>query len=124
MVQDQALRSLGINWWINRQFQRAIRKQVLRPGVTVEPVTLIHISEFETMIDSAEGQDFDLIATLQQRNFRDPESMSDLTDLLLHTRGYGSEHSTRRKELDEEFSRSVVKYAFDIDDINQINDGS
>ncbi len=124
VVQDQALRSLGINWWVNRQFQRAMRKAVLRPGVTVEPVTLIHISEFETMIDSTEGPDFDLIAALQLRNFRDPESMSDLTDLLLHTRGYGSQHSTRRKELDEEFNRSVVKYAFDIDDINMVNNAS
>lgn len=124
VVQDQALRSLGINWWINRQFQRAMYKTVLRPGVTVEPITLIHISEFETMIDSAEGPDFDLIATLQLRNFRDPESMSDLTQLLLHARGYGSQHSSRRQELDEEFNRTVLKYAFDVDDINHASDVS
>jgi hypothetical protein len=119
VVQDQALRSLGINWWINRQFQRAMRRAVLRPEVTVEPVTLIHISEFETMIDSAEGPDFDLVAALQLRNFRDPESMSELTDLLLQSRGYGSQYSSRRKELDEEFKRSVLKYAFDLDDVTQ-----
>lgn len=53
VVQDQALRSLGVNWWLNRQFQRMMRSFVLRPGVTVEPVTVVYIDEFETMIDSA-----------------------------------------------------------------------
>jgi hypothetical protein len=116
VVQDQALRSLGVNWWINRQFQREMRRSVLRLGVTVEPVTLIHINEFETMIDSAEGSDFDLVGTLQLRSFRDPEGMSDLTDLLLESPGYGKHNSSRRQELEEEFKRSVLKYAFDIEE--------
>jgi hypothetical protein len=116
VVQDQALRALGVNWWINRQFQREMRKLTLRLDITVEPVTLIHISEFETMIDSAEGPDFDLVGTLQIRNLRDPDAMSDLADVLLDSPGYGEHTSSRRKELDEEFERSILKYAFDIED--------
>lgn len=116
VVQDQALRSLGVNWWINRQFQRMRRRLVLRPGVTLEPVTLIHISEFETIIDSAEGPDFDLVGTLQLRNFRDEEGMSDLKDFLLQNREYGAQHSSRRKELEDEFKRCILEYAFDVDE--------
>jgi hypothetical protein len=112
VVQDQALRAMGINWWMNRQFLRKKRKKVFRPEVTVEPLTLIHISEFETMIDSAEGPDFGLLETIQLRNFRDQEELSDLYDLLLDTRGFGAQHSTRRKELESEFNRCIVKYAF------------
>ena len=119
VVQDQALRSLGINWWINRQFQRMMRQVVLRPGVTVEPVTVMHIDEFETMIDSAEGPEFDLVATVQLRNFRDEEGMSDLLDFLLDTPGYGAQHSSRRKELEDEFKRRVLEYAFDMDDVHE-----
>ena len=112
VVQDQALRSLGIDWWLRRQFRREMRREVLRPEITVEPVTLIHIDEFETMIDSAEGPDFGLFETIQLRNFRDQEGMSDLHDLLLESKGYGTRHSTRRKELEAEFNRCVLKYAF------------
>jgi hypothetical protein len=78
VAQDQALRSPGMNWWLNRQFQRELRKIVLRPIVTVEPVTIVHISEFETMIDSAEGHEFGLLETIQLRNLRDREGLSDL----------------------------------------------
>jgi hypothetical protein len=113
VVQDAALRSLGINWWLNRQFQRMMRLFVLRPGVTVEPVTIVHIDEFETMIDSAEGPEFDFVGTLQLRNFRDAECMSDLLAFLLHATGYGAQHSSRRKELEDEFKRCVLEYAFD-----------
>ena len=112
VVQDQSLRSWGVDWWIRRQFRRAMRRAVLRPGVTVEPVTLIHINEFETMIDSAEGLDFGLFEAIQLRNFRDQDGMSDLTDVLLKHKGYGTQHSTRRKELEAEFDRCVLKYAF------------
>jgi hypothetical protein len=90
VVQDQALRSLGINWWLNRQFQRMMRQYVLRPGMTVEPLTIVHIDEFETMIDSAEGLEFDFVGTLQLRNFRDADGMSDLLDFLVRTSGYGA----------------------------------
>jgi hypothetical protein len=114
VVQDQALRSLAVGWWINRQFQREMRRVVLRPGVTIEAVTLIHIEEFEILIDSAEGPEFDLVATLQLRNLRDPEAMWDLQEFLATRSGYGTQHSTRRKELEEEFRRCVLKYAFDI----------
>jgi hypothetical protein len=112
VVQDRALRSVGVNWWINRQFQRVMKRAVLRPDVTVEPATLIHIDEFETMIDSAEGPDFGLLETIQLRNFRDQEGLSDLSDLLLKCKGYRAQHSTRRKELEAEFNRCVLKYAF------------
>ena len=89
-----------------------MRGAVLRPEVTVEPVTLIHIDEFETMIDSAEGPDFGLLETIQLRNCRDPEGLSDLNDILLKRKGYGTQHSSRRKELEAEFERCVLKYAF------------
>jgi len=120
VVQDQALRSLGINWWLNRQFQRMMRSFVLRPGVTVEPVTVVYIDEFETMIDSAEGPEFDFVGTLQLRNFRDAEAMSDVLDFLLHTSGYGAQHSSRRKELEEEFRRCVLEYAFDLEAVQTV----
>lgn len=114
VVQDQALRSWGLDWWVNRQFQRKMRRSVLRYGVTVEPVTLVHIQEFETMIDSAEGPDFDLIGTLQLRNLRDRERTTDLQQLLLTRRGYGTHHSTRRKELEDELKRCVEKFVYDL----------
>jgi hypothetical protein len=117
VVQDSALRSLGVNWWLNRQFQRMMRSFVLRPGVTIEPVTILHIDEFETMIDSAEGPEFDFVGTLQLRNFRDAEGMSDLLDFLLHASGYGAQHSSRRKELEDEFRRCVLEYAFDLEHV-------
>ena len=79
---------MGVDWWIKRQFQREMRGAVLRPEVTVEPVTLIHINEFETRIDSAEGSDFGLLETIQSRNFRDQEDRSDLGDVLLKSKGY------------------------------------
>jgi hypothetical protein len=114
VVQDQALRSWGVDWWVNRQFQRMMRRSVLRSGITVEPVTLIHVQEFETMIDSAEGPDFDLIGTLQLRNFRDPDRTTDLQQLLMTQRGYGTQHSTRRGELEDELKRCVEKYVYDL----------
>ncbi len=120
VVQDQALRSLGVNWWINRQFQRMRRQTVLRPGVTLEPVTVVHISEFETMIDSAEGPDFDLVGTLQLRNLRDEEGMSDLQDFLLQSHGYGTQRSSRRKEVEDEFRRCVLEYAFDLSEASAL----
>jgi hypothetical protein len=112
VVQDQALRSWGVDWWVRRQFRREMRGAVLRPEVTVEPVTLVHIDEFETMIDSAEGPDFGLLETIQLRNCRDPEGLSDLNEILLKSNGYGAQHSTRRKELETEFESCVLKYAF------------
>jgi hypothetical protein len=112
VVQDQALRSLGIDWWLRRQFRREMRREVLRPEITIEPVTLIHIDEFETMIDSAEGPDFGFFETIQLRNLRDSEGLSDLNDILLKSKGYGTQHSTRRKELETDFENCVLKYAF------------
>ena len=64
------------------------------------------------MIDSAEGPEFGLLETLQLRNFRDREELSDLHELLLSTKGFGTQHSTRRQELESEFNRCVIKYAF------------
>jgi hypothetical protein len=64
------------------------------------------------MIDSTEGHDFGLLETIQLRNFRDREGLSDLHELLLSTKGFGTQNSTRRQELEREFNRCVTKYAF------------
>ena len=85
-------------------------------GVTIEPVTLMHIEEFETLIDSAEGPDFDLFAALQLRNFRDPQLMSELGQYLHSRPGFGTHHSTRREALEKEFHRCLAKYTFDVTD--------
>jgi hypothetical protein len=98
---------------VNRQFQRKIKREVLRPEINVESLTLIHIDEFENMIDSAEGTEFDFLGTLQLRNFRDPDGMSELTDLLLSSKGYAKQRSTHRTKLEAEFERCVLRYAFD-----------
>jgi hypothetical protein len=34
----------------------------------------------------------------------------------LESPGYGKHNSSRRQELEEEFKRSVLKYAFDIEE--------
>jgi hypothetical protein len=39
-------------------------------------------------------------------------------DYLLQTPGYGAQHSSRRKELEDEFKRCVLEYAFDLDAVS------
>ena len=112
VVQDQVLRGPFVNWWINRQFLREMRKQQIRYGVEVLPVTLIHIQEFEAMIDSAEADEFDLISTIQERAVRDPEMRSDLADYLRSVPGYGKHLSKKREEMNAEIENYIFPYTF------------
>jgi hypothetical protein len=103
VVQDQILRGPLVNWWLNRAFDRALDRTRLRSGVTVDSLNLVNVGELETMTESSEGGNFDLLHGLQLRCFRDPEMLVDLHSFLMTIPSYGIGKSDRiEKILDQQ----------------------
>jgi hypothetical protein len=112
VVQDAVLAGPLVNWKLNQRFNELLDRSVLRPGVTVDSMTVVGIRELESMTESAEAGVFDLFHGLQLKCYADPEMCQGLHNFLLTLPGYGEGRSVRvRKVIDEQF-RDITKYLF------------
>jgi hypothetical protein len=110
VVQDPILRGPFINWHLNRAFERALDKSKLRVGVAVEPLTLVSVNELESMAESAEAGNFDIIHGLQLRCHDDPEMRGGLHNFLLNIAGYGEGRSARKEKSMAEQLAEILKF--------------
>lgn len=102
VVQDQILRGVLINWWLNRKFNSVLDRTRIRSGVEIDALNVISIHELETMVLSAETGKFDLFHGLQLRCFRDPAMTSELHNFLMALPGYGEGRSERIMSIVEQ----------------------
>ena len=112
VVQDHILRSPLINWLLNRKFNQLLDRDQLRDGVAVDPLNVVNIHELETMAESSEGSNFDLLYGLQLRCFNDPEMFSDLHNFLLTLPGYGQGKSQRIEAILDQQWKEIEDYIF------------
>lgn len=99
VVQDHILEGPFVNWWLNKLFDEALNKSQLRNGVTVDSLNLLNVRELETMTESAEGGEFDLLYGLQLRCFQDPDMRLELHNFLMTVAGYGRGKSDRIEKI-------------------------
>ena len=112
VLQDHILRVPFFNWLLNKRFQEQLSKYTLRVGTLVRPLSVVNISELETMVNSAEASEFDLVYALHHRAARDQEMLSNLQEFLMQFRTYGREQSTRTKRVYEELHGHMFSYLF------------
>jgi hypothetical protein len=116
VVQDHILRGPLVNWLLNRKFNKLIDRAQLRSGVVVDPLTVVSIHELETMAESAEGGEFDILYGLQLKCHNDPEMLTDLHNFLLSVPGYGTGKSARVGKIVEEQWKQISEYTFGSED--------
>lgn len=112
VVQDPILGGPLINWWLNQRFHQLLDKTALRPGIEVDPLTVVGIREMETMAESAEAGTFELFHGVQSRCHADPEMRSNLHNFLLEMPGYGEGKSDRIQSALNEQLGEVTRYLF------------
>jgi hypothetical protein len=102
VLQDHIFRVPLLNWYLNRLFQTRLAQYKLRPGVLVRPLSVVCIEELESMVYSAEADDFDFVHALHDRAREDKEMISDLRGYLVTLQNFGFKSSSRiDKELDK-----------------------
>ncbi len=112
VVQDQILRSPLVNWTLNKHFNSLLDRSILRPGITVDSLTVASIHEIETMAESAEGGSFDILKGLQLRCFRDPDMSSDLHNFLFGLPGYGKGKTARYQQIFDQHWSEMKTFMF------------
>jgi hypothetical protein len=112
VVQDHILRGPLVNWLLNKSFNDRLDRAQLRAGVTVDSLNVVGVHELETMVESAEGAQFDMLHGLQLRCFRDPEMRSELHNFLMMIPGYGEGKSDRVENIVEEQWEKIEEYVF------------
>ena len=112
VVQDQILRSPLVNWMLNKHFNSLLDRSKLRPGLTVDALTVASIHEIETMAESAEGGSFDILEGLQLRCFRDPDMSSDLHNFLFGLPGYGKGKTARYQQIFDQHWLEMKTFMF------------
>jgi hypothetical protein len=112
ILQDQILRTPFLNWWLNKTFQAELQDFKPRPDIVVRPLTVVSVNELETMLDSADAEDFDFIYALHHRTVRDPDVLSSLQEWLLQFPNYGRQRSERTKKILEEVKGPLFSYLF------------
>jgi hypothetical protein len=112
VVQDHILGGPLVNWIINRRFNEVLDRELLRPEVKVDALNVIGIRELETMAESAEGGEFDLIRGLQYKCYADPEMVLNLHNFLCDQEGYGEGKSRRIATLLDEQLKEAAEYLF------------
>jgi hypothetical protein len=113
VVQDHILRSPLVNWLLNQKFNRLLDRNELRHDVTVDPLNVISVHELETMAESAEGGDFDILYGLQLRCHTDPDMSTDLHNFLLNVPGYGKGKSARVEAILEQQWNEIKRFIFE-----------
>jgi hypothetical protein len=112
VLQDHIFRVPFLNWYLNKQFQARMRQYQLRAGVVVCPLTVVNIHDLESMVHSAEGENFDFIYALHHRTVRDKEVLSDLLDVLSLFKDFGRTPSPRIERVWEELQNKISSYLF------------
>jgi len=112
VVQDHILRGPFINWLLNKNFNNLLDRAQLRAGVTVDSLNVVGIHELETMAESTDGGQFDMLQGLQLRCFRDPEMRSELHNFLMMIPGYGEGKSERVENILEKQWKKIEQYMF------------
>lgn len=112
VVQDHVLRVPFLNWYMNKKFQETLNRFNLRPGVLVRPLTVVNIQELESMVNSAEGANFDFVYALHNRTVRDEEVLSDLLDWLMQFPDFGRLQSPRMRQILDELHGPMFTYLF------------
>ena len=95
VLQDHILRVPFLNWYLNRQFLEQLSRYELRSELAVQPLTVLNVHELESMIHSAESENFDLIYAIHHRTVRDKEVLSNLLDFLGTFQNFGRKASPR-----------------------------
>jgi hypothetical protein len=109
---DHILRVPFLNWWLNLEFQRELAKYSLRPGLRVEPLSVVSVREVEAMVNSAETTDFDFLYALHHRTVRDPEMLSFLPEFLSQFSTYGQGNSKRVQAILDQFGKELFHNLF------------
>jgi hypothetical protein len=112
VVHDHLLRGPLVNWLLNKKFHQLLDRSQLRHGVIVDSLNVVSINELETMAQSSEAGNFDILYGLQLRCHNDPEMLSDLHNFLLKVPGYGQGKSTRVENLLAEQWAAIEQYLF------------
>jgi len=112
VLQDNILRVPFLNWYLNRRFQRELACFSLQQGIVVRPLSVVNIFELETMVNSSEASEFDLVYGLHHRSVRDQEMLSELREFLSQFPNYGRKQSDRWMKVYEELQRSLFGYLF------------
>jgi hypothetical protein len=112
IAQDPIAHSPLMNWLLNKTFAKELDRANLRPGITVEPLTLASVTEFELMTESAEAAGFDIFHGVQLRCQSDPEMVSGLHNFLRDLPNYGKGISTRRKRHMDDHLGEMHEFLF------------
>lgn len=112
ILQDHIFRVPLLNWWLNAQFRLEIAKYHLRPGLTIEPLTVMTINEMEGIVNAAESSNFDFLYVMRLRAIRDPEMRSELVDALFQFPDYGKQKSVRTMAAIDEWSKAMFGNLF------------
>jgi hypothetical protein len=112
VLQDHILRVPFLNWYLNVKFQKFMLSKKIRPGIVVRPLTVIVIDELESIVHSAESEQFDFMYALQNRTLRDPDVLSNLIEWLSQFKEFGRKPSARMARILEEVSETVSSYLF------------
>ncbi|MGB6131034.1 MAG: hypothetical protein WBG54_04590 [Acidobacteriaceae bacterium] len=112
VLQDHIFRVPFLNWYLNARFQECLSRFPLRDDVVIRPLTVIHIHELESIVHSVESEDFDFVAALQLRTYRDPEVLSDLLDFLSTFDKFGHKPSPRLKRVLDQVQDDLTSYLF------------
>ena len=112
VLQDHILRVPFLNWLLNKRFLHELAKHKLRAGTLVRPLNVVNIHELETMVNSAEASEFDLIYALHHRAVRDEEMLANLQEFLMQFPTYGREQSPRTKDVYNELKGHMFSYLF------------
>ncbi|NUQ27721.1 MAG: hypothetical protein HOQ35_04290 [Acidobacteriaceae bacterium] len=112
VLQDHILRVPFLNWYLNQQFQRFFAEKKIRPGVVVRSLTVILIDDLESIVHSAESEQFDFIYALQNRTLRDPDVLGGLLEWLSQFKEFGRKPSARMAQILEQVTETITTFLF------------
>lgn len=112
VLQDHILRVPFLNWYLNRQFREELGCYKLRGELVVRPLTVLNVHELESMIHSAEAENFDFIYALHNRTVRDKEVLSDVLDFLGTFPEFGRKASPRIAKVLEDLFETITAAMF------------
>jgi hypothetical protein len=112
ILQDHILRVPFVNWYLNVQFQKFIAEEHIRPGVVIRPLTVLMVHELESIVHSAESEQFDFVYALHNRTLRDPDVLSNLSEWLSQYQEFGRNPSPRLAKILEQVSETISSFLF------------
>jgi len=78
VVQDLMLRAPFINYFLNQRFQSERLLYPVRRGLEVLPLSVVQITDLETLVEMAEALDLDVMHFFHRRTQMDGEMLSDV----------------------------------------------